>query len=205
MNKACHVKSDGTTPYVKPYDTYSVGDTFTLGTDSYHVIADSGINQDYVVALKDTPLTVAEVTAAGGTANDNLGDGSIGGMSYGSNSTYATSTVKSVVDSWAAAKFTDELKTVDGYSARLIQINEVTNLGYEWSDNGRFALWQKTASTPDWVYNSNYWYWTMSPYNNTSSNVWYVNSDGSVGSNYVYSSGGAVRPVINVYKSAIQS
>ncbi len=52
---------DGTTPYVKTYAAYSVGDSFTLNGDSYHIIADSGVSQDYVVALKDTPLTTSEV------------------------------------------------------------------------------------------------------------------------------------------------
>ena len=227
------VNPNGTTPYVKPYDAYSVGDTFTLGTYSYHVIADSGSNQDYVVALKDTPLTTSELNTYGsghlnrytsgsvGTAYDWNDANHTGGMAYyrsetcgypngsyvdtGCTTSYNQSEVKYAVDAWAAAKFTDELKIVDGYSARLLKIDEVSNLGYEWIDNGSVELWQKTASIPDWVYNSSYWYWIMSQWNDSSSGVCYVNADGNLHGTNVYNSDGAVRPVINVYKSSISS
>ena len=117
---------------------------------------------------------------------------------------YATSEVKYVIDSWAAAKFTNgELKTVDGYGARLITLDEITtNFGYEWgnitpSDEG----WVKTDNTPSWVYNSNWRYWTMIQYNDSSSDVFSVSGD--VNNDLVYNHAGAVRPVINVYKSKI--
>ena len=60
-NKRLEKISNSTTAY----KAYSVGDTFTLNGDSYHIIADSGVSQDYVVALKDTPLTVEEVETYG--------------------------------------------------------------------------------------------------------------------------------------------
>ena len=65
------------------------------------------------------------MTAAGGTTSYTAT------MSYGSGSTYATSDVKSVVDAWSAARFTNQLETVDGYSARLLKYEEFPNLGYE--------------------------------------------------------------------------
>ena len=200
------VNPNGTTPYVK---TYAVGDTFTLGTDSYHIISVPA-GQDYVVALKDTPLTVAEIEDAGVTnvydikrwdeqTKQYVSTG-FGGMTYhDSSSVYATSAVKSVVDSWATSKFTDELKIVDGYSARLITFDEAHSFGY--GDEP----YPKTDAVPDWLWDSNYWYWTMSPKDGSSSNVWFVGSGGRLNNNGVSSSNGAVRPVINVYKSSISS
>ena len=201
-NKKLEKISNSTTTY----KVYSVGDTFTLSGDSYHIIADSSESQDYVVALKDTPLTVSEITAPDGvTVNDNLGDGSVGGVPYhASSGEYSISYVKQIVEAWTGTKFKNsELKTVDGYSARLIQLQELTgSLGYEWTDNGSFALWKKTESTPNWVYNSAYW--TMSSEDDSSSIVWCVNNNGSLGRNYnVGYASEAVRPVINVYKDKL--
>ena len=191
------VNSDGTTPYVKQY---AVGDTFTLNGDGYHIIS-ANASDDYVVALKDTPLTVAEITAAGGTANDNHGDGSIGLMAYGSDSTYATSAVKIVVDSWVQSKFTNsELKTVDGYTARLIKHDEIPT---ERKEICTGSCYEADGIAYDWMYISNCFYWTMSPFG--SSSVWGVGNGGSLGGFYLGYNDGVVRPVINVYKSSIES
>ena len=114
---------------------------------------------------------------------------------------------KSVVDSWATSKFTDELKIVDGYSVRLIKIEELTNsFGYERYNTPSSYYYDKTSSTPSWLYNSSYSYWTMSPKDGYSYLVWGVNSVGDLGTFDVNDPNGvAVRPVVNVYKSAIQS
>ena len=199
------VNPNGTTPYVKPYDTYSVGDTFTLGTDSYHVIADSGSNQDYVVALKDTPLKASEITAAGGTVGDTYSDeNQTGGMAYhDSSSVYATSAVKSVVDSWAAAKFQNsELKEVNGYSARLITFDEVHSLGYSDTIGCGGACYNVEPSVPNCLYNSNYWYWTMSQYKESSSDIWNMYEDGRL-YNASLSGCGMIRPVLEISKDAL--
>ena len=181
---------DGTTPYVDPY-SHHIGDTFTLNGDSYHIIANSPVEDDYVVALKDTLLTVSEITAPEGvTVRDNQGDGSIGGVRFGNvnSNSYSSSYIKSMVDSWATAKFTNnELKQINSYNARLVTYDELQNIAqYEW------------------MYNSNSMYWTMTPFQNFLSRVWVVNRNGTLGHDDVYSTPhGAVRPVINVYKSAI--
>ena len=57
-----------------------------------------------------------------------------------------------------------------------------------------------TSNTPSWVYNSNYWYWTMTP-RADSSYVWFVNSIGNLDS-YGASDSIMVRPVLEVLKSA---
>ena len=191
----------------KEYD-YHIGDTFTLNGDSYHIIADSLNIDDYVVALKDNPLTSSEITSAGGTVGYiwNISDGNeSGGMKYGSNSTYATSSVKSVVDSWSTSKFIDQLKTVDGYSARLITYDELQPEKEEiYITAGNYI---KFIPKYDWMYNSNYSYWTMSQYGlYYMDRVWGVYEGVGylewISVNRYY---GAVRPVINVYKSKLPS
>ena len=71
--------------------------------------------------------------------------------------------------------------------------------------------WTKTDATPSWVYSSNYWYWTMSKYFDSTNRVWFVNSNGNVfGQGVNYTNGysgdnpfGTIRPVITIKKSAI--
>ena len=153
-----------------------------------------------------------------GTAYDNNG---YGGMAYYSSSTcrynsskiikdgcmtdYAKSEVKYVVDAWAL----DKLKANDlkedktGYSARLITFDDlVDNLGYEKKNSGTLNA-SSNGETPSWVYNSKYWYYTMSQYGDYTDLVWNVGYDGSVYNSSVDNLGGSVRPVITIKKSAI--
>ena len=213
------------------YTAYTVGDQVTYNNVDYYVIKDSGEKESTVTLLKAEPLTVAEVNQYGAghvnmyncsesdsscyhTAFDNNG---YGGMAYytsvdcghgtGSNNTetgcksdYASSEVKYVVDAWKTAK------APMATEARLITFDELKdNLGYELIDNGSVQLWLPTDSTPTWVYNSNYYYWTMSPWNDSASRVWYVYYDGGLFTNIVYndSIGYVVRPVITISKSSI--
>ncbi len=118
---------------------------------------------------------------------------------------YAKSEVKYVVDAWVL----DKLKVSDlkedktGYSARLITLDDlVDNLGYTIVDVT--TRYDPTADvTPSWVYNSNYWYYTMSQREDSTYLVWSVGEYGDVGNGNVYYYGGSVRPVITIKKSAI--
>ena len=153
-----------------------------------------------------------------GTAYDNNG---YGGMAYYSSSTcgyngskwiadgcttdYAKSEVKYVVDAWAL----DKLKASDlkedktGYSVRLITLDDlVDNLGYTIVDVT--THYAPTADvTPSWVYNSNYWYYTMSQREDSTYRVWYVDNGGGMYNALVCYYEGSVRPVITIKKSAI--
>ena len=99
-------------------------------------------------------------------------------MEYHSNSSaYEGSYVKTTVDKWKTAN------APAATEARLIQYNEFENLGYvEGQINPSDIGLVKTAYTPTWVYalNNEYWYWTMSPANDSSFDVWRVLSDGSI-------------------------
>ena len=171
---------------VANYRVYHQGDKITLNNEDYWIIANSEAGQDYVVALKDLPLTANEITNAGGTSSTS-GD-SLGKMSYHSSSSeYETSNIKSVVDNWANSRFMNsELKEVDNYSARLITRTEYLTI----------------SNKNSWRYKSN-WYWTMTPYN--SSQVWIILSSYAPNPGNVHATDGSVRPIINVYKSALET
>ena len=226
------VNEDGTTPYVQTYAAYSVGDTISIHGDSYHVIVDSPTTQDYVVSLKDVPLTKQEIDdnhyGQGyinrytydyvGQVNNYNGYGRMAyyssptcgyatpGGSYSSSgctTNYDSSDIKHVVDDWATTKFSNnELKEVDGYKARLATKEELQPIGWP-SCSSTATPCSPESTTPSWIYNSNYWYWTMSQWNNSSSSVWDVYNDGTLYSYSVNSYSDAVRPVIHIYKSKI--
>jgi hypothetical protein len=214
-----------------PYTPYLIGDEVTYNDVKYYVIANSGVKESTVTLLKAEPLTVEEVNTYG-TGHVNMynarsGDSyyhqaydsnGYGGMAYytsttcgyngskwvydGCKTNYAESEIKYVVDAWAADKFTStDLREVEGYKARLVQKEELRSQFYS-SCSESATYCSKESTTPSWLYNSKYWYWAMSQYHNSSSHVWYVNYDGNLYS-LVYSSDGAVRPVINLYKSKL--
>ena len=121
---------------------------------------------------------------------------------------YAQSEVKYAVDAWAADKFqASDLKDDRlGYKARLLTLEELqNNLGYAQLQSDATSILYDSANTPSWVYNSNYYYWTMSQYEDSTLRVWYVNNDGCLyRSHNVYGShNGAVRPVVTLLKSAL--
>ena len=111
---------------------------------------------------------------------------------------YTQSDIKYVVDAWK------KVEAPAASEARLITIIEmVDNLGYEWFDNGSVAFWIATESTPNWVYNSNYSYWTMSQYNDLTYELWYAYNDGKTFDKSVYDQQVVVRPVIVLSKSVL--
>ena len=121
---------------------------------------------------------------------------------------YAQSEVKYVVDAWAADKFkTSDLKEdATGYSARLITYDDLTdNLGYEKNAGGCIQPSTNGDFTPDWVYNSNYSYWTMSLYNDSTLRVWGVYDDGYLlpGIEVYLDDHDVIRPVVTLKKSAL--
>lgn len=94
---------------------------------------------------------------------------------------YADSEIKYAVDAWKSAKA--PLAT----EARLILFDElIDNLGYEWGTiNPSTEGWKPSSSTPSWVYNDSYWYWTDSETNNSGPIVWIVYRSVFLGSGFV--------------------
>ena len=213
------------TEEVITYDAYSVGDEVTYNNVDYRVIKDSSAQESAVTLLKSEPLTVAEVNQYGighvnrytessvGTASD---DNGYGGLAYytsetcgkvnnnfvstGCTTDYAQSEVKYVVDTWK------NVEAPEASEARLITYDELEdNLGFDHGIPEASWINANPEYTPSWVYNSNYRYWTMSPYNDSSLFVWKVRYNGELYQGIdIKSSGGAVRPVIVLPKSALQ-
>ncbi len=196
------------------YTAYTVGDQVTYNNENYYVIKDSGTDEASVTLLKAEPLSYSEIqTYSNGTGAElyDYGEenGHIGGMQYhSSSSTYSTSYVKTTVDAWKNAK------APAATEARLITYNELLdNLGYENSVACTDGCYYTGSldNVPNFVYNSNYWYWTMSPNNGSSPSVWRVDESGSLGGNsvsgcnYYSCDDGAVRPVIVLSKSNISN
>ena len=116
---------------------------------------------------------------------------------------YASSEIKYVVEAWKAAK------APAATEARLISKNEYQE----------YCVEEEYQSTPsdistryipqyDWMSNNDYWYWTSTPYDDSSSIVWYVDSSGEFGIYSVFNSNynfGVVRPVITISKSVISN
>ena len=201
---------------------------------NFYVIENSDDMSDSITMLKAEPLTVDEVNTYGvghinrytqdlaGTVSNNNG---YGGMTYYSSETcgypagasssvttgcttdYAQSEVKYAVDAWAKDKFqASDLKEDSlGYKARLITLEELqNNLGYAQLQSGDTFISYDSSNSPSWIYNSNYLYWTMSPYEYFALNVWCVYGDGFLYHNFVGNGRlGVVRPVVTLLKSAI--
>ena len=184
------------------YTAYSVGDQVTYNNINYYVIKDSSTSEESVTLLKAEPLSYSDIqTYSQGTGAQTSDQNGYGEMQYGTTTDYSTSYVKQAVDAWKTAQ------APAASEARLIELDDLkNNLGYEQgmidpSTQG----YVPTSTTPSWVYNSNYWYWTMSQYQDSTSIVWRVYYDGNLNYNDVSIFNHVVRPVITISKSNLSS
>ncbi len=197
---------------VADYRVYHVGDKITLNDEDYWVIENSEVNKDYIVALKDIPLTANEVNLYGIDSNginhiNNSGTTSTSGrVAYDFNDNcdlnkglsgcnkYDNAQIKYVVDSWAESTFNNqELKELDGYFARLLKLTEANN-----------NLLCNKSNCKDSPYNwaRSYTSWTF--YDQMSDvYAYFVHGGTHHGYSYKCQDCYYVRPVINVYKSAL--
>ena len=181
-----------------PASAYQVGDHVSYNNVTYYVIEDSDTTNDTVKLLKENPLTKTEMdnlNLAGITISEENGYGKV---EFGSSVDYSTSTVKQVVDAWKNTA----VKSGDTATARLITKDDlVDNFNYEpYAQSPSEDYYRASENTPTWVHNSNYEYWTMSQYQD-SSDVWNVNSYDSLVKT-APSSNIMVRPVLELNKSA---
>ena len=206
------------------YD-YRVGDLVTYNGVNYRVLKDVKQADTTATLLKAEPLTTAEVNQFGtghvnrytsdsvGTAYDNNG---YGGMAYytsetcgwindnwvetGCKNDYASSEIKYVVDAWKTAKAPAAIE------ARLISKDEYDSMTTVETYETPTAPGTRYVPQYDWQYSNSYWYWTNTPYNDSSSFVWGVILSGEFNDNSdVRISDGVVRPVITISKSNISS
>ena len=196
------------------YDAYSVGDEVTYNNINYYVIKDSDASESTVTLLKAEPLSYEEIQIYAVIPDIVISDN--GGVAYytsetcgyvngswvsdGCTSDYDQSKIKYIVDDWKEKKATLAIE------ARLITFDELTNnLGYVLDTSATSEAYIPSSTTPSWVYNSNYEYWTMSQYQDSSFNVWLVLNDVGLGYSNVYGYDGVVRPIIVLPKSVISS
>ena len=183
----------------------TVDEVNTYGSGHVNMYATSNTSSNYY-------QTAYNQNGYGGMAyytSEECGYPTAGNSAYietGCTTDYAQSEVKYVVDAWTVDKFqsSDLKEDKIGYSARLLTFDElVENLGYANIDGDTWYS-PSAENTPNWVYNSNYYYWTMSQYEDSTLSVWYVNNNGRVDANGVYYQYSVVRPVVNLRKSAIE-
>lgn len=192
---------------INAYTEYKIGDIVPYNDMKFYVIKNSNTKEDSVALLKKEPLTVDEISTYSGDDGiltlDVSGYGAIQFSYYSTD--YYNSIIKQVVDAWKIAKA--PLAT----EARLITLDElIDNLGYEQdqicSAGKCDVINKKSENTPDWVYSNNYSYWTMTPYNDSQTKVWYVTNREIAGRNieFITSPGGpTVRPVIVLSKTTL--
>ena len=126
----------------------------------------------------------------------------------GCTTSYNDSEIKYVVDAWKTAEA--PLAT----EARLITLDDLQdnlgldNISFDSEKNGLVA----SGDTPTWLSGNEYSYWTMTPNDDSSNEVWVITDSKpfeifSLGvssiSNYIGSANAGVRPVITLPKSAL--
>ena len=197
------------------YEEYTVGQEVTYNNVNYYVLSNSGAKESNVTLLKAEPITSSEISSylsSSEVASKVNTNGIYATMAYysaencvsagdvsGCTTDYSVSDVKQVVDIW-------KTNYASGASeARLIKYEELANLGYvEGNVTPSNIGLIPSEETPSWVYNSNYWYWTMSQYSDSDSGVWRVDGDGNLGNYSVFNNYGiALRPVIVPSKSEL--
>ena len=183
-----------------------------VGTENNHVnvYVTSNVNSNYYKKAKD-------VNGYGGLAYFSSEVCSSDTRDFsGCTTDYENSDIKYVVDAWAIENSDVEDLVLDsaGYKVRLVALDEISSLGYEWTKTCDTCGmgWLKTENVPSFFYDSSYMYWTMSKYQDSNDAVWYVSGGGNLhgysvcgGNGYV--NGGeahVIKPVITVKKSALQ-
>ena len=191
---------------------YVIGEDIRYAGSNWKVIQNSKFKKDddndYVVLLKEKVLT-----------NTELGD-----FAYESgydttrfiSTSYSTSNVKKALDKYME-NYLDEsnLKLVDGYKIRTVKVDDLKyNLGWKSaSTNSSTSVNDEGNDVPSFVYNNFgegqncvFSYWTMNFEDNSVIYIWHVHSNGNLYvSSKSFSYGAAVRPVINLKKSAIKN
>ena len=210
-------------------DEYDIGTIVKVNNVEFYVIKDSKKEDDYVVALKKEKVSVEEIESVGGdhlnkyvsygrgVAYAGYPDGyHVEGVAYytsetcgypagsvietGCSNVYETSDVRYIIDAWADKYFNDDqLKRVDGYKARLISIKDLEGLGFG-SINSHFVIAPPTV--PDWLFTMDYYIMPPYPSDVSVDRIMQVTRR-TLGSNHPHGLT-LLRPVINIYKSAIE-
>lgn len=196
--------------YVNYNFEYKKGDKIYYNNELYYIIDESTKESDYVVALKDVPLTEkytkyfskAEISFYESDKcyfKDNL----LNDTSDCKNN-YDTSNIKNIVENWANNELdSKDLVSVNGYKVRLLTIDEIIdNFNFDTITNSSNAVsYIPTNETPNFIKERPYYIssWTMS--SNEDGTEVFVFSN-SINTSKVYSKK-SIEPVINFKKTAL--
>ena len=204
---------------------YNVGDIVTYNDIDFYVIENSSVNDNTVKLIKKTSLTTEEVNTYGGvgtsdnhvnkytsesqgTAKDVSGYGAMAyytsvdcGNGAGSNDTssgckndYESSDVKYVIDNWIASNF-ESSKIAD---SRLVTYNELLPLTQKQIVSAPWGNVEMDVLIYDWLCGD---YWIYKPSGNLDMGL--MGNNGTFGNTLVFVSLNQVRPVVELYKSAL--
>ena len=200
--------------------SYEIGDEITYDDETYFVLQNSDSTVDYVVALKDTPLTAQQVNTYGDESVYVSQDGEYpyytsdtcyfdyevryDDDSSGCINNYDGSFIKPIVDGWSNY-YSDDLTSSAGYKVRLLNKDDLINLDYTIYENtGNLHIDGDNNSYNNFIFR-NYSYWGMDSIDDSNKLlVWYDRKSYDYASDYSYRKF-YIRPVINLKKSAIES
>ena len=202
-NNKCYIEKEKIE--VKNNGEYKTGDAIKYNNSYWYVISSY---DDYVTVLKKDPLTSDQLGKyainSNGEYNNIMHYSDSSCIKNNTCNNYHYSNIKMVLDSYIVS-IANDLKQVDGYKIRLININELVNLGF--IDNSNTLYYETSKSTPYWISSNGDDYWVMSSNNNSLNNTFMVvdyNNESYVYEVGTYNNLGKVRPVINLVKSAIK-
>lgn len=213
---------------INAYTEYKIGDLVEYNGIDFYVIENSSSTNSTIPLLKKEPITSVEIkdylsaTEVASKvditekyikmayyARDNcVSAGDISGCS----TDYKVSDVKQVIDVWVSnyVNLNDLELDYTGFSSRLLTIDDLKNsLGYQYIEKGTSMVYKSTESTPQWLYDVDYDYYTMSPNEDSDSSVWAFFGNNSMGELISFSVGkstnnvSSVRPVITLKKTAL--
>ncbi len=195
-NTTIYAKWKETTPPAATYTSYSVGDTVTLGGETFYVIEDSDANTSTVKLLAALNVITTE-----GNAKRYKQDASANTLAFDSTSpytnVYANSTIITEVNNYKTAV---EGRMGDGKTieaASLMTKEEVEALG------GDSSNWTTSGCTGKTAFVKATNYWLGSPYETAGNSTWYVYGSGFSSSSVSRDNRYGLRPVLEVLKSNI--
>ena len=211
--------------------SYKVGDEMTYNRISYYVLEDSDEMSDKVTLIKKEPIMSSEISSYLNTTEVGIrvdisekyakmyyyygSECATSGHLSGCTTEYAASEIKQIVDVWVDnyVNPNDLVSDSMGYKSRLITKDEVISMC-------ELDEYQATPSNTDircitkydWIFNTDIIYWTMTPYGDSTYEV-YAIKDYNIASLYnsrdnkgsIYSSKEGIRPVITISKSALEN
>lgn len=127
---------------------------------------------------------------------------------YNCNNDYNLSSAKKTLDNWARSKFnTNDLVSVNGYKYRLINMDDLSNLGYTYDHCVNTSCQQKAENAEvvkffQSITGDEKTIWTMEGFNDDVTKNLFMNNSGMIYQNPIQSIK-AINPVININKDAL--